>query len=211
MPDLDIIDWIPATGWYRACRLLEGAADADLIASEAVKALCRSLRGRGGMPGMRELASIVGEYWAGTLPGLNAFDRIREVERLAHGHRHSLIGGRATGQLLAGLTEGPANWADVGAVGAVAEGFCWAAMDYYLFGRVRPRLSCGDQSDPGAIRALESRCKDLLRAAVSAIARRLVQRPDGVGLRAASVGTKPRLSTSEVLDMSLDSFGSEEA
>lgn len=189
MPDRDIIERLPASGWQRPYRLAMGGAPASGVRRAVLESLSRSLREGKGIPGFLRLVDIVEQFRAGGINQCDAFELLRGVERDQRGHRHTKLASRATAELLAEMEHRSLSIEN--AAEAVAEHCCLAMVDHHLFGRLRP-VRLGEEPT-------EQCYKDELATGIKAVARQLTREPSGAGVRAPATRRAGNLTTEAML------------
>ncbi len=204
MPDNDIIQSALVPCWQAAGRLLRGGHPLLEVASASDKALARSLRQGGGLPGLDRLTALLEEVQAGQLTPGQAMDRLHDVEYEYDGSRHIKVAAQATRQLVAEVHQG-ASFLD--ARRAVAERFCWELLDHQLFGRLRPLLIGTRFADRDEAAAFEAACKAELTTAITKLASQLLADPTATALRAPALRARTRRTTEELMALDLLSDG----
>lgn len=205
MPDLDILDHAATPGWHKPYRLLAGNASPQEVGRDILSSLSQSLRRGGGLPEADALRGIVERAAAGQLAPFEALRQLRSVELSAGGHRHTKVAARAAAELVVALEQGDGLTGDPAQ--AVAEGFCWAIIDHYLFGRARPKLIGQRFADHGEAIAWEQECKEVLRPSVRKMAEALARDPQARKIRAPRMPGLLRRSTVDLLHEPITSLG----
>jgi hypothetical protein len=197
MPDLDILERVPAPGWRSPYRLLAGGASPQEVAHATVKSLCKSLRTGHGLPGIDDLADIYGQVASGQLAVPEALRRLRLVERATNGHLHTKIAAGITAQRIVELRQGNPVTDDPAQV--IAESFCWGIVEYHLFGRARPDLVGKRFANHDEALTWEQTCREILHPTLIKVAAKLVQDPTAANLRAPRATIPVRRSTADLL------------
>ena len=199
MPDLDVIERSAKRGWYGATRMYAGgAASAAEMRGPILKALAKSLRDGGGLPGHDNLSAIVQLVCNGDISALAAIREVRTVTREFGGHLHTRLAAEAVDTLIVEVRQNSTTIIEPAT--AVSERFLTRLVDHYLFGRARPYLVGQRFADHGAALQEENACKAALAPYVRELAERLVRDPTGKGLRAPSVRRSYRRSTASLLN-----------
>ena len=199
MPDLDIIDRIASPGWRGVTRMYAGgAASANEMRSPTLKALAKSLRDGGGLPGFSEFGAIVQRVCTGDLSALEAMREVRSLVREYNGHLHTKVAAEAVSTLIVEVVQGSTTITEPALT--VAEQFCSALVDYHLFSRARPYLVGQRFADHGAAFQEENACKAARASDMHKVAEGLARDPTGKSLRAPSVQRSHRRSTASLLN-----------
>ena len=199
MPDLDIIERSAKRGWHGATRMYAGgAASAVEMRRPILKALAKSLRDSGGLPGLVDLSTIVQQVCTGDLSTLAAIREVRSVKRECGGHLHTRVAAEAVATLIVEVHQ--ESTTIIEPTTTVAERFLWGLVDHHLFGRARPYLVGQRFADYEAALQEENACKSSLAPYVRELAGRLVRDPTAKDLRAPSVRGSHRRSTAELLN-----------
>ena len=199
MPDLDIIERAAKRGWGGATRMYAGGlASADEMRGPILKALAKSLRDAGGLPGLNDLSMIVGRVCNGDLSARAAFTEMRTVEREYGGHLHTKVAAEAVCTLIVELSQDSTMFIEPAT--AVAERFLTRLVDHHLFGRARPFLVGQRFADYGDALQEENACRSALAPHVRKLAAGLVRDPTGKSLRAPSVQRSHHRPTAELLN-----------
>lgn len=199
MPDLDMLDRVSAPGWHKPYRLLEnGEVPPGEIGRATLHSLCRSLRLYGGVPGLDSIAEIIEQVQHGECEDADAFRRLRAVEQVANGHRHTRIAVRAANRLIVEIEQG--GELDRDPALAVAYRFCRELIDHHLFGRARPALVGERFASHDEAVAYESVCMAAVAPYVARVAEDLARDPRATRLHAPRMPRAARRSTADLLD-----------
>ena len=198
MPDVDIIERAAKPGWHRVARMYAGGASPAEMCGAILKALTRSLREGGGLPGLVDLCGIFQKVCTGDLSALVAFDQVRSVERQHSGHAHTKVAAREVTNLIREVAQGSPS--TIEPTLTVAEHVCSALVGYYHWGQVRLDLVGQGSSDNAEALGEEIACKAALAPYVRELAGRLVRDPTGKSLRAPSVRRPNPGSTASLLN-----------
>ena len=199
MPDLDIIERAAKRGWHGATRMYAGGlASADEMRGPILKALAKSLRDGGGLPGLVDLSTVVQQVCTGDLSALAAIREVRTVERKFGGHLHTRVAAEAVNTLIVEVLQNSTTIIEPAT--AVAERFLTRLVDHHLFGRARPYLVGQRFADHGDALQEENACKAALAPYVRKLAAGLVRDPTGKSMCAPSVRRSHRRPTAELLN-----------
>lgn len=199
MPDLDIIDRNAPRGWARAYKLFLGNASVPEVARAATKALARSLRENGGLPGAHLFRRVLDQRMSGELDGHGALEAASAIQhRLGH-DRHAKIGARAVGKLL--VEFGHRRRLRGESFETLCDRFVHELVDHLFFGRIRPDI-VGTKRYPGRaeVEVRELAVREGLEPSLRKIARKLAVSPSADGLRAPPTSIGPQPTTEEMLD-----------
>ena len=202
MPELDRFERSFAAGWRAAYKWArEGTASDAEISDKLIGSLARTLRERGGIPGLRELSEVVANRREASLE--DSFDSIERIVRGQEGHRHTKISAEVTkfvlvsGELDAKALESSA------VTEQLARLSCTAIMEHEFFGKARPNLiSEGRLGSQDSAYEWQRRIEQVTRLAVEKLAGQLADNPSAVGLRAPRRSV-PREPTSSLLGENL--------
>jgi len=202
MPELDRFERSFRPGWIRPYRLARSDTVSDRETSDGlIRALCRSLREFGGVPGFDEIAEVL--VTGGGRPAWAHFSAIEETPRLRDGHRHTEVAAQAAKSILVQQAAGSGLHSDHSLAKELAIRTCHGLLDHYYFANARSNLIAeGVHADHAAARRWQSRVEGLLDDRIEKVAGMLVGNPQAVGLRAPR-RTVPQLSTEELLNDNL--------
>ena len=175
-----------------------GAASAVEMRRPILKALAKSLRDGGGLPGLVDLSTIVQQVCTGDLSTLAAIREVHSVERECGGHLHTRVAAEAVATLIVEVHQ--ESTMIIEPTTTVAERFLWRLADHHLFGRAGPYLVGQRFTDHEEALREENACKAALAPDIRKMAERLVHDPTGKGLRAPSVRQSHRRSTASLLN-----------
>jgi hypothetical protein len=171
-------------GWLSAYRYArEGHASPEEICDKLSSTLSKTLREVNGVPAFDEMARILSDGRGRDLmAAFGALDGLTEGE---DGHRHTKIAAEVAKSLI--VQWEAAGWNVEGSEipARFAEASCSALVERYYFAKARqPLLAEGrfDSLEDGA--RWQSQVEETLRPQLSRIAAKLVEKPDGSGLRA---------------------------
>lgn len=215
MPEGDRFENAFAVGWRRAYRRArEGAASPAEIADTCMTALARTLRERGGVPGLREMEAVVTDvacrlaFRPGTgMEGAKmlraAFDELDRIVRDADGHRHTKVAADAARQLLVQLDDPLGNLGGQSFTTYFAEQVCLALVEHHFFARARQSLVAeGKLGGPEEALAWQQGVEAAMRPAIQTVAKHLAREPRAGTLRAPR-RTVARQSTKVLLEEAL--------
>ena len=189
-------------GWLSAYRYVrEGRASPEEICDKLSSKLSKTLRENDGIPAFDEMARILTEGRGhGLMAAFGALDGLTEGE---DGHRHAKIAADVAKSLI--VQWEAAGWDVEGAQipARFAEASCSALVEHYFFANARQSLLAeghfGSLED-GA--RWQGQVEEMLRPQLSRIVAKLVEKPDGSGLRAPNRLTRKK-STGDLLEENL--------
>ena len=198
-------------GWRGAYqRVREGSAPPAEVADKLVGALSKTLRDKGGVPGLPAMIDVVinaawrfalqssnaGEEATILIESLNALDRI---VRGKGGHRNTQVAAEAARSLLAQQgthTNGNGAWPTAE---HFVENVCKNLIDHYFFATARQNLVTeGKLGNHEQARQWQQHMEEVMGPSVRQVAERLVKDPLARTLRAPQHTVK-RQSTSDLL------------
>jgi hypothetical protein len=180
MPDDDVIYTRLVRGWHRAGKLFQSDAPAEEVADAVSTALCDTLRRLGGCPGLPEMISALeGSLRAGN--GSSWGEQAKQLVRRANGHVHTRLLREVCRGLLASAPEALRQLGSDALKQRVTSEFVSRLAVHHLFSRLRPE-SWEKRGRLSLARTREQECRQALP--ITAIARRLLAHPVGIGLRA---------------------------
>lgn len=209
MPEGDRFEESFGAGWRAALVVVEGgvASDAE-VADKLVKALAKTLRANGGVPGLLAMAEIVESSNGISL--LERFSALDAIARAQEGHRHTKVATDVAKSLV--VQNGAASGGSIhdSLERRLVGDTCAALVSHYFFERAQQQLIAGGRfADTEDARRWQVRVEQIMEPAIAKIAERLVRRPDAEGLRAPKRNV-PMESTHNLLYENLNPIPSRE-
>lgn len=202
MPDLDIIDRNVPRGWRPPLKLFVGVAKPDEVARAVSKALARSLRENGGLPGFDRWVALLDERIAGVLDPHSAFVRAEAIERELGQGRHVKVAARSVQSILAELGHSRTPALSLGR--PLAEEFLRRLAQHDFFGRIRPGIVGRRRFKRIAdVDERERACRQAMEPFLQRLASGLVRDPEGEELRSPSVRGTRSPTTKDLLHRSI--------
>lgn len=196
MPDDDRIPTSLARGWRKVLRYLQGREPADRTADAVTRALAVTLRATNGVPGIRGIAACMQDAAAAGPVAASRVPGSAEARR----HVPTDVAERAAAALAAGMPGELALVSPPEAALVLARRLLGDLAFHYGFDRMAPLLTADGTYDAPELRSLLAEI--LASDQVSRLAKRLLNRPDGVGLRAPS-RSRPRMAPENLLHADL--------
>jgi hypothetical protein len=177
MPDDDRIPRYMTAAWRRVFRCLQGRESVERTSDAVTRALAATLRTAHGVPGLHSIASQMQDAAASSV----AQSRIPDSEE-ARRHVPTDIAERAAAALAATMPEVLALVSPDQAALMLAERVLAGLAYHFGLDRMAPLLVAEGTYETGALHALLAEI--LASEQVSKLAKRLLVRPNGTGLRA---------------------------
>ena len=201
MPDGDVIPDQPVRLWKRPHQLMCSGLDTASVGDAISHSLIRSLRDKGGLPGVGELTAVVERFATGQVALIDALAALRDVERRFLGHLHTRLAARAASRLLVELSQGDLPTAPLSRV--VLERFSWELVRYQLLGRRGPDLQGTRFSTYEDRLHWERDHLDAIRPTIDRAVVSLEQDPTGKGLRVVATSAPSEPTTESMLGANL--------
>ena len=202
MPELDRFERSFAAGWRAAYKWArEGTASDAEISDKLIGSLARTLRERGGIPGLRELSEVVANGVTVLLG--ESYAALDCIVRDHDGHRHTKVAADAAKFILVSQ-RGATDPSDSGGLTELfAIRTCEDIVAHKFFGNARQHLVAeGRLSNHAAAYGWQRRIERLNRPAIRRIASQLMEDPSAARLRAPRRSV-PREPTSSLLGENL--------
>src|SRR5215213_4742803 len=106
MPDKDIFNRLAEPGWASPLRRLYGRAEPAEVGQISLKALRRTLKKRGGLPGGREVCSILERCSRGILGCGEAWNLVHAICMRTHHYLYACVAERAAQRLIREMHQG---------------------------------------------------------------------------------------------------------
>lgn len=195
MPDRDWYTWNVARNWRNAARRIEEGASLPRAADLALRALTRTLRETGGVPGLDDIAGIVREYAAGRKTIPEAFAALRQANLRVGGSQLTQFAKQAAESTIVAIDRHEAKG---DAAHEIRCRFIECAFEGLLFGPARwrwvsPRFGTFKEAHDWQLE-----CIALMAPRIEKLAQALARRPSGAGLRAPS-RSSPRERTADLI------------
>lgn len=197
MPEGDRFERAFAMGWRTAYRRARGpAASPAEVADACLSALAKTLRERGGVPGLRAIEGVLTgtarrlgfppSPWAEGARELHVvFDQLDRIVRDGGGHRHTKVAADVAKALLVQMID-PVSRPDGRVIRRLfVERVTVGLVEHYFFGRARPNLLAeGKLRTPGEAAAWQQAVEACMRPGIRTMAERLIKDPSAGALRA---------------------------
>jgi hypothetical protein len=198
MPDLDIVERKLPPEWRRAYKLIKGSHELEAVAEEILKALARTLRDRGGAPGLEESAQALYRHDRGFLDdrSLVAFAaKLEQEQETANGKVLAL-------SVMDQNVSGPDGFLRGAPNMRLAKRFLVRLVERCLFAQQRDYLVGKRFTSRAQAVETETRLLGLMESGLSKIASQLAEDSSAKNLRAPRSAQRKK-STRELLDQPL--------
>lgn len=195
MPDRDWYTLNVARNWRGAARRVEEGTSLPRVGDLALRALARTLRETGGVPGLDDFAGIVREYAAGRKTILEAFSALRQANLLAGGSQLTQFAKQAAESTIMAIDRHEAKGDPTHEIRCR---FIECAFEGLLFGPARWRWIPSRFGTYKEAHDWQLQCVAFMAPRIGKLAQALVRHPSGAGLRAPS-RVSPQERTADLL------------
>ena len=172
MPDRDIFTRRAVRGWATPLRHLCGRSEPDIIAKKTLRALTKTLKNRGGIPGSAAICRLLEDFSSRRISLEVVLNRLRREGLTRGDHLTVALGLRATQQLLIKMANDSAGTA-LDIPHALGVQYCRSLVEANLFG-CAPDLVGKRFPDVGELQEFANRVFGEMSPGIESIAQQLV-------------------------------------
>ncbi len=199
MPDQDRFERTFKVGGWRGAyrRAREAVASTEEVGDKLVKALAKTLRDNGGVPGLPAMAEIVKSSNGTSL--LGRFNALDAIVRAQNSHRHTEIAADVAKAFIVQQEVANGGFSPGYTVDRFGEDVCAALVEHYFFANARQQLIIQKKlASHEEARRWQVKVERAIRPNIEKVACQLVQDPLANHLRAPK-GIVKKESTSTLL------------
>ena len=204
MPDRDIFSRYAAPGWHTPMKCFYVSADPDEVARATLRSVAQTLRRRGGLAPLAELAEIVRNHDEGRTTALRALARVQAIQADQQFDLHVRIAAVTVSRMIAERYSGGDPFSQPAQ--ELAGRFIRDLISHHVFERGRPELMVQRFGQDESLRAsFEGRCWEAIVAGgrLEKLSAQLVRDPSGASIRLPASPSAPRITTGDWLAQSV--------